>query len=152
MSGGGTAVHEVALPDGHVISDDRDRLDMAFVHAMMADAPWAVGRPPALTERSWANCLCFGVFAPGGIQVGCARVLTDRTFRAHIADLVIRPSSRGRGLGKALVAVILAHPGLVTVTHWTLATADAHGLYARHGFRYGETSGRWMTLERTPPS
>ena len=141
-------MHEVALPDGHDISDDRSRLDMGFVHAMMAEAPWAAGRPRGLTERSWANCLCLGVFAPDGVQVGCARVLTDRTFRAHIADLVIRPVSRGRGLGKALVAAILTHPELATVTHWTLATTDAHGLYARHGFRSGEASADWMMLVR----
>ena len=144
-------MHEVVLPDGHVINDDRARLDMAFVHAMMADVPWATGRPRELTDRSWANCLCFGVFALDGIQVGCARVLTDRTFRAHIADLVIRPSSRGLGLGKALVAVILAHPELDTVTQWTLATTDAHGLYARHGFRSGNASANWMTMERPAP-
>ena len=145
-------MHEVVLSDGHAISDDRARLDMAFVHTMMADVPWATGRPRELTERSWANCLCFGVFAPDGIQVGCARVLTDHTFRAHIADLVIQPSSRGRGLGKALVAAILAHPELVTVTRWTLATTDAHELYTRHGFRSGTASANWMTLERPTPT
>ncbi len=142
-------MHEVVLPDGHVISDDRARLDMGFVHAMLAEAYWAAGRPPALTERSWANCLCFGVYAPDGSPAGCARLLTDRTFRAHLGDLVICPASRGRGLGTALVAAILAHPELATVTHWTLATADAHGLYVRYGFRRGEPDDRWMTLDRT---
>ncbi len=142
-------MHEVTLPDGHVISDDRARLDMLFVHTMLANAYWAVGREPALTERSWANCLCFGVHAPDGSPVGCARLLTDYTFRAHIGDLVIRPASRGRGLGTALVAAILEHPELATVTHWTLNTADAHGLYARHGFRSGDAPDSWMTLERT---
>ena len=138
----------MTLPDGHVISDDRARLDMAFVHAMLAEVPWAAGRSPALTERSWANCLCFGVHAPDGGPAGCARVLTDLTFRAHLADLVIRPASRGRGLGIALVTAILAHPELATVTRWTLATADAHGLYARFGFRAGGSDADWMTLDR----
>ena len=141
-------MHEIMLPDGHVISDDRARLDMAFVHGVLAEAYWSIGRSPSLTERSWANCLCFGVYAPDGIQAGCARLLTDYTFRAHLADLVIRPASRGMGLGVALVAAILAHPELVTVTHWTLNTGDAHGLYARFGFRSGGSDRSWMTLER----
>ncbi len=144
--------YDVMLPDGHVISDDRARLDMAFVHEMLAGAPWAIGRPTALTDRSWANCLCFGVHAPDGRPAGCARVLTDSTFRAHLADLVIRPTSRRRGLGIALVTAILAHPELATVTRWTLATADAHQLYARFGFRSGASDADWMTLERTAAS
>ena len=141
-------VHAVTLPDGHTVSDDRTRLDMEFVVASLATAYWAVGRPRAVTERSWANCLCFGVYAPGGAQVGFARLLTDYALRAHLGDVFIHPASRGLGLGKALVATILAHPELATVGAWTLTTSDAHGLYARHGFRPGEADGKWMTLER----
>lgn len=143
-------MHVVTLPDGHVISDDRARLDMDFVHASLAGVYWAADRTRALTERSWANCLCFGIHAPDGTQAGFARLLTDYALRAHLGDVFIRAASRGLGLGKALVEAILGHPELVTVHHWTLTTADAHGLYARYGFRPGEADGRWMTLDRTP--
>lgn len=143
-------VHAVGLANGYVISDDCARLDMEFVHVSLADAYWAVGRLRALTERSWANCLCFGIYAPDGAQVGFARLLTDYAFRAHPGDVFIHPSSRGLGLGKALLATILAHPELTTVWHWTLVTADAQELYARYGFRPGQADGRWMTLDRTP--
>ena len=141
----------VRLPDHHEISDDRARLDMAFVHASLAGAYWAVGRPPALTERSWAHCLPLAVTAPDGAPAGFGRVLTDYTFRAHLADVFIGPGSRGRGLGKALVAFALGHPDLATVTHWTLTTSDAHGLYEPFGFRPGAADGKWMTLDRTGP-
>lgn len=141
--------HSVTLPSGYEISDDRTRLDMAFVHASLADAYWAVGRPRALTERSWRNCLCFGIYAPGGAQAGFARLLTDYAFRAHLGDVFVRPEARGLGLGKALVETILAHPELTTVQHWTLTTSDAQGLYAQYGFRLGEADGKWMTLDRS---
>ncbi len=144
--------HEVALPDGHVIHDDPARLDMAFVHEMLAGVPWTIGRPPALADRSWANCLRFGIRAPDGSPAGCARVLTDYALRAHLADLVIRPASRGHGLAVALVTAILAHPELATVTRWTLATADAHRLYARFGFRSHGSDADWMTLDREAAS
>ena len=141
-------VHAVTLPNGYTISDDRARLDMAFVHASLEQAYWAVGRPRAVTERSFANCLCFGIYMPDR-QVGVARLLTDYAMRAHLGDVFIRPETRGLGLGKALVATILRHPELSTVTHWTLATADAHGLYAQFGFRADTGNARWMTLERS---
>ncbi len=145
-------VHAVTLPSGHVISDDRERLDMDLVHRALAGQYWSLNRPRALTERSWANCLCFGIHPPEGAQVGFGRVLTDYTFRAHLADLFVHPSSRGLGLGKALVEVILGHPELATVHHWSLNTADAQGLYGQFGFRVREADGRWMVLDRTPPA
>lgn len=147
---GEATVHAVGLANGYAISDDRARLDMEFVHASLAGAYWAVTRPRAVTERSWGNCLCFGVYAPDGTQAGFARLLTDYALRAHLADVFIRPETRGLGLGKALVETILAHPHLTTVSHWTLTTADSHGLYARYGFRAGGSDGKWMTLDRTP--
>jgi len=143
-------VHAVSLPNGYVISDDRGRLDMDFVCHSLAGAYWAIGRPRALTERSWANCLCFGIYAPDGAQVGFGRLLTDYAFRAHLGDVFIQPAARGLGLGKALVETILAHPELATVANWTLTTADAHGLYAQYGFRPGEVDNKWMTLDRDP--
>ena len=144
--------HEVSLADGTVISDDRRRLDMAFVHESLAGTYWAADRPRALTERSWSNCLCFGVYAPGGAQVGFARLLTDYAMRAHLGDVFLHATVRGRGLGKALVETILAHSELATVSHWTLTTSGAHGLYAQYGFRVAERDGRWMTLDRSPPA
>ncbi|MDT7952691.1 MAG: GNAT family N-acetyltransferase [Acetobacteraceae bacterium] len=139
--------HTVTLPNGYTITDDRARMDMEFVHASLAQVYWAVERPRAVTERSFAHCLCFGVYAPAQ-QVGFARLLTDYALRAHLGDVFILPEARGAGLGKALVAAILAHPELTTVQNWTLTTADAHGLYARFGFRADTADPRWMTLDR----
>jgi len=141
-------VHAVTRPDGYVISDERGRLDMAFVLASLAGTYWARDRPRAVTERSWANCLCFGLYAPEGRQVGFGRLLTDYALRAHLGDVFIEPAARGIGLSKSLVETILAHPELRTVTHWTLTTADAHALYARYGFKPGEADANWMTLLR----
>jgi GNAT superfamily N-acetyltransferase len=145
---GAMIVHTVSLPNAYVISDDRARIDMDFVHNSLSTAYWALDRPRALTERSVANCLCFGIYAPDGTQVGFARLLTDYALRAHLADVFIEPARRGLGLGKTLVDTILAHPELATVTHWTLTTADAHGLYAQYGFRPGEADGNWLTMLR----
>lgn len=140
--------HTVLLPDGHTISDERGRLDMDVVHDALAEAYWAVGRSRALSERSWANCLAFGAYAPDGALAGFGRVLTDYAFRAHIADVMVLPAARGRGLGKALVGAMLGHPELATVSRWTLTTADAQHLYAKFGFRVADAEATWMVLDR----
>ncbi|TLU72306.1 GNAT family N-acetyltransferase [Lichenicoccus roseus] len=141
--------HEVVLASGHAISDDRGRIDMEMVLASLAQTYWAVDMPPSLLLRSWTNCLPFGIYAPDERQVGFGRLLTDYALRAHLGDVFVHPGSRGLGLGRALVETILSHPGLATVGHWTLRTADAHSLYARYGFRQDPTDSSWMTLDRS---
>ena len=140
--------HTTALPDGFAIGDDRRLIDMEVVHRALAEAYWATRRRRDLTERSFAHSLAFGVRAPDGATVGFGRVVTDYTLRAHLADIVILPAVRGRGLGRALVGAMLGHPELVTVTRWTLTTADAHGLYAGFGFRASAGDPDWMVLAR----
>ena len=80
-----------------------------------------------------AHSLCFGVYAPEG-QVGFARVVSDRTTFAYLADVFVLPAHRGRGLSKRLMTAVTAHPELQGLRRWMLATADAHGLYRQHGF------------------
>lgn len=138
----------VTLADGFGIGDDRRRIDMDVVHRALADAYWAIGRRPDLTERAFAHSHAFGLWAPDGATVGFGRLVTDHTFRAHLADVVVLPAVRGRGFGKALVRAMMGHPELATVATWTLTTADAHGLYAAFGFRASPENPNWMTLNR----
>lgn len=49
------------LRSGHVISDDRSRIDMDMVLASLARTYWAAELPSARLARCWANCLAFGV-------------------------------------------------------------------------------------------
>ena len=82
-------VHAAQLANGYEISDDRARLDMEFVHSSLSSAYWAIGRSREVTDRSWTNCLCLGVYAPDRAQVGFGRVLTDYALRAHLAGWVL---------------------------------------------------------------
>ncbi len=116
------------------ISDDPARLDLGVIHRYLSeDSYWAQGIPRELIERAVAHSLCFGVYA-GSAQVGFARVVSDRTTFAYLADVFVLPEHRGRGLSKRLMAAIMAHPELQGLRRWLLATADAHGLYRQHGF------------------
>ncbi|MGE0431774.1 MAG: GNAT family N-acetyltransferase, partial [Planctomycetota bacterium] len=82
-------------------------------------------------------------------QIGFARVVTDRATFAYLADVFVLDEFRGRGLASWLVDVILAHPDLQGLRRFLLATRDAHGLYARHGFSPLAAPARWM--ERHDP-
>lgn len=116
------------------VSSDPARLDVDLVHRYLAEeSSWARGIPRALLERALANSLCFGGYLDGN-QVAFARVVTDRATFANMVDVFVLPGQRGRGYSKLLVESVLAHPDLQGLRRFTLATADAHGLYARFGF------------------
>jgi GNAT superfamily N-acetyltransferase len=127
--------YEVYFTSGYSISDDRDRLEVATIHRWLAEESyWTRGRSLEVTLGCIANSLCLGVYAPDKRQAGFARAVTDRTTMAHLSDVFVLPDHRGQGLGKALVAAVLDHPDLRRVRRWSLATQDAHDLYAAFGF------------------
>lgn len=139
----------IDLPGGFVVSDDVGRLDLDWLHRSLAEQSyWAGGRSRATVERSVANSLCLGLYAPDGAQIGFARAITDRAVHAHLADVFIGTAHRGAGLGRALVAAMLDHPELRTVATWTLSTRDAQGLYARFGFVVHPQPGTQMVWRR----
>jgi GNAT superfamily N-acetyltransferase len=115
------------------ISTDRGRLQPEAIHAYLTRSYWATGIPREVVDRAIANSLCFGLYR-GDAQVGFARVITDKTTFAYLADVYVLEEHRGQGLSKRLVETILAHPELQGLRRFLLATRDAHGLYARFGF------------------
>jgi GNAT superfamily N-acetyltransferase len=141
---------EWPAPDGYVVSTDPLRLDIARIHRFLSTAYWATGIPLQVVERSIANSLPFGLYGPSGLQAGFARVVTDRATYAYLGDVYVEAADRGRGLGKFLVSCVLAHPQLQGLRRWALATADAHGLYARHGFRAPANPDIHLFIDRPP--
>jgi N-acetylglutamate synthase-like GNAT family acetyltransferase len=124
-----------SLPEGYAITTDPARIDVDVVHRYLSETSyWARHIPRELVQRSIDNSLNFAVLAPDGRQVGFARVVTDKAAFAWLADVFILPDEAGRGLGKALMAAIVAHPDLQGLRRFALGTRDAHGLYAQFGF------------------
>ncbi len=127
-----------------LISTDRARLDLNVVHGFLTNCYWAKGVPREVVERSIRNSLCFGVYDSSGAQVGFTRVISDFATYAYICDVFVLESHRGRGLGKWLMQCIVEHPALQNLRRWTLATLDAHGLYAQVGFTPLQSPARYM--------
>lgn len=129
------------------IVSDPSRLDFSRTSALLKETYWGGDRSDEVNRRAFANSLCV-IALVDGQQVGFARASGDRTLFARISDVIVWPGHRGRGIGKALVAALLDHPELRTVTTWTLNTADAHGFYEAFGFRRC-TDGHEMRLDRS---
>ncbi len=119
--------------DDYTLSTEPEAQQPERIHAYLARSYWASGIPLETVRRSLAGSLCFGVFH-AGLQVALARVVSDRATFAYLCDVYVLEEHRGRGLAAWMLEAIAAHPELQGLRRFILATRDAHGLYARHGF------------------
>ena len=117
--------------------DDRSRVDGDAVWAFMSEqAYWGRWRSrETLDAQLRASWRLVGVYhRPSGAMVGFARAVSDGFAMAYLADVYVLPEHRGNGLGVGLVrAMVDGGPG--AHFRWMLHTGDAHGLYAKVGFR-----------------
>jgi GNAT superfamily N-acetyltransferase len=132
-----------------LISTELERLDVTMIYRFLSEeSTWAIGISRDIVERAIDNSLCFGGYVDGR-QVAFARVVTDYATFANLVDVFVLPPYRGRGYSKQLMDAIMAHPSLQGLRRFTLATFDAHGLYARYGF--AEPSRPELLMERYFP-
>jgi N-acetylglutamate synthase-like GNAT family acetyltransferase len=130
------------------ISTDPHRLDVDVIHTFLAkDSYWAQGVPRSTVERAIANSLCFGVYH-NNAQIGFARIVTDKSTFALLADVFILEAYRGKGLSKRLMRSIVEHDDLQGLRRFLLLTSDAHGLYSQFGFKEIGSPQRFMEVLR----
>ena len=126
------------------ITTELSRIDLDRVHRWLArKSHWAGEMPRAVFERAVNGSLCFAALE-GDVTVGFARVISDRATFAYLCDVFVDHQRRGMGIGKRIVAGVLAHAALQNLRLCLLATADAHGLYAQHGFTSLAQPQRYM--------
>jgi N-acetylglutamate synthase-like GNAT family acetyltransferase len=134
LASAGFAVWKSSMSESSLeISTDPARLDVTLIHEFLRASYWAKHIPREVVERSIEHSLCFGAYRDGK-QVGFARAVTDRATFAYIGDVFVVSEERGRGVSKAIMAALRAHPDLQGLRRLFLATRDAHGLYAQFGF------------------
>lgn len=129
-----TVVHEFQK-EAFLISTQKSKLDLDLIHDYLSKhSYWAENIPRGIVERSIQNSLSFGVYHHEK-QIGFARVITDFATYGYLADVFIVETYRGQGLSKWLMECIFNQiPELQGFRKWSLATADAYGLYEQFGF------------------
>lgn len=134
------------LDNGFVYSDDINKIDATAVHLYLStQSYWAQDIPFQIVKKSIDNSLCFGIYKDTR-QVGFARWITDKATFAYLADVYVLEAYRGLGLSKKLMSLMLFHKDLQGLRRYMLATQDAHGLYARFGFKPIENPERLMAV------
>jgi RimJ/RimL family protein N-acetyltransferase len=116
------------------LDDDPARIDPAAAAAFLTTAAyWGRWRAePDIRRQIAAAWRVIGAYDAAGAMVGFARAISDGGS-AYLADVYVLPAHRGRGLGKAIVAMMIEQgPG--AGFRWMLHTSDAYGLYRQFGF------------------
>ena len=138
--------NDLYLSKGYVISIDKALLNFKFIFNFLnTESYWAKGISEKKLQKAIENSICFGVYHDKE-QIGFARVITDQSTFAYLADVFIIQSFRKQGLSKWLMQTILAHADFKDLRRWLLATADAHQLYAKFGFEPLNNPDRFMQI------
>jgi GNAT superfamily N-acetyltransferase len=127
----------------YLISTDKSKIDIEYVHAFLSQSYWSPGVPLQTVKKAMENSLCFGLYLDNK-QIGYTRVITDTATFAYLADVFVDENYRGQGLGKWLIDTILSHPDLQGLRRIILTTKDAHKLYEHCGFISVPNPERYM--------
>lgn len=108
------------------------------LHTLYQSEWWSAGR----TLDKVRMLLChFDVIvalaeADSGGLAAFARVITDRVCKALVLDVIVAPACRGQGLGRRLMATVLAHPAVAGVRQVELyCRPGMAAFYDQWGFR-----------------
>jgi hypothetical protein len=106
-------------------SSDATKIDRAQVHRWLSEeSHWAKGRTRATQDQAIDGSRNFGVYETDtGRQIAYARVVTD---------------------GVALVEGVVNEFAPLNLKRMLLSTPDAHGLYAKFGFKPLDSPSKWM--------
>jgi N-acetylglutamate synthase-like GNAT family acetyltransferase len=131
---------------GYRISTDKDLINITLVYEFLDQRSyWGKGITLARLQKAIENSMCFGIYHHDQ-QCGFARVITDHATFAYLCDVFVLEIYRGKGLSKWLVQNIRQHEELSGLRRWSLATADAHGLYSQYDFVPVSKPELWMEI------
>ncbi len=136
---------DLKISENIILSEDKERLDIDFIHSFLKKTYWSKNISRDFVERSIENSLSFGLYESEK-QIGFARVITDYTIFGYLADVFISPHKQRQGLGKKMVQEIVNYPKLKTLRRWHLLTQDAHEIYKDAGFNHLEKVEKHMEL------
>lgn len=123
-------------------------MDFDQIHGWLSQTYWSPGiERDRVIRGAQHSTLVLGAF-DGKDQIAYARVVSDTTRFAYLADVFVIESHRGQGIAQALVQYALKHSLLQDVSSWYLRTLDAHGVYEKLGFKPISDPERWMSWKK----
>ncbi len=118
--------------------------------AILRAVAWRLpDHPDATLQSALATTWNVTARTPTSELIGLARVLDDGALYASIWDVIVRPEYQRQGIGRALMAEVLAHTAdryLVSL----VSTAAGEALYRQEGFQERDQRSMAMFVRHPP--
>ncbi|HTN47156.1 MAG TPA: GNAT family N-acetyltransferase [Flavipsychrobacter sp.] len=125
---------ETIFYEEYTITSDQSAMRVTDIHRWLSTrSHWAINIPYEVVATAVQNSFCVGVLKEGR-QIGFARLITDYSIFAYLADVYVEQEHRGRGLSKKMMELMMGTPWVKNLRRILLATKDAHTLYEKYGF------------------
>ncbi len=123
-------------PHGATLEPSLEEGDLSAALSLVRDEYWNAGRfdDDAIARSHRQSAAWVGARGPDGSVIATARAVSDGVKFAYVADVAVHPEWRGKGVGEALMGLLLDHPMLRGAARVELATRDAMRFYERFGF------------------
>lgn len=136
-----------------IIKDGIEEMDFEKVTKMLSNAFWCPGiKLDEVRKGALNSTLNVGAFLEDQIQVGYARVVSDKTRFAYILDVYVDENYRRNGICQKMINYILSQKDLQDVYQWLLITKDAQGVYNKVGFTNISSPSNWMEIRKQRPT
>ena len=133
---------------GYTITTDKKLLKPEKVHQWLSTKSyWSKDIPYETVKNAFDHSYCIGVLKDKD-QVGYARLITDYTTFAYLADVYVEEEHRGKGLSRKMMEIMLDQSWVKGLRRIMLATLDAHELYKQFGFVQPAFPERFMEINR----
>jgi GNAT superfamily N-acetyltransferase len=133
---------------GYHFTTDKERLQPEAIHAWLSEnAYWCKHIPFDVVKSAFDNSYTLGILKDGK-QIAYARFITDYAVFAHLADVYVEASHRGKGLSKKMMDILMEQDWVKNLRSITLGTLDAHELYRKYGFSELQYPDRRMEIQR----
>ncbi len=144
---------EQSVAPGYELKSGFQVMDFARVTEMLTKAFWCKGIKIDEVKRGASNsALVVGAFLRDDVQIGFARVISDKTRFAYILDVIVDGAFQRVGVGQAMMRYILSHPDLEDVYQWCLVSSTAREVYRKVGFRELSHPEKWMEIRSDRPA
>lgn len=123
-------------------------MDISSIHAYLSkESYWAKDIPYTTVEVALKHSFCIGVFDKEK-QIAFARLVTDYSTFAYLADVYVVQEYRKKGVSKMMMKYIMELESVKKIRRFMLATLDAHELYKQYGFSAPKHPDRLMEITR----
>ncbi|MGE5473917.1 MAG: GNAT family N-acetyltransferase [Ignavibacteriales bacterium] len=124
-----------------------DNMDFDKVTYLISKSHWSPGISiEDVKHRAKNSAMVVGAFIEN-VQVGYARVISDKGQFAYILDVMVDESYRKKGIGAKLVNALLSHNEFKDVYQWLIkAEADVQKFYNKLGFKPLAKPIEWMEI------